>query len=319
MIEYKISIHELSKILCLNQTNNEAFYKGISTLDNPESNTILFIKKIDEDVIGAVSKLKDCLIITEDRSYKDSKTVLVENTRYSMAKVLSFIYNNKNVRREYIASSAVVSSDAKIGENVMIEDFVYIGPNVSIGNNTWIKQGVKIIENCTIGDNCIIRENSVISGQGFGVEKDMDMNNYKIAHIGGVLIHDNVEIGALNTVVTGTIDPTIIESYVKTDDHVHIAHNCHIMRNTCITAGVILSGSVKIGRYSYIGPNSTIRNSVSVQENNFIGIGTVVTKSIKDSNNVYAGNPAEIFDELKKDRTNLKYLSDNINKIKELL
>ena len=34
---------------------------------------------------------------------------------------------------------------------------------------------------------------------------------------------DNVEIGAINTVVSGTIHPTVVEKYVKTDDHVHIA------------------------------------------------------------------------------------------------
>ncbi|MGS0972984.1 MAG: DapH/DapD/GlmU-related protein [Candidatus Izemoplasmataceae bacterium] len=162
--------------------------------------------------------------------------------------------------------------------------FGYIAGNGFLGDNVIVKQGAKILENTHIGDNSIIRENSVIGGHGFGVEKDEEGNNLKIPHFGGVIIGDNVEIGALNTVVSGTINPTVVEDYVKVDDYVHIAHNCKIGKNSIITAGVIFSGSVKIGENVWVGSNSTIKNSISINDDNLIGIGTVITKDICDNN-----------------------------------
>ena len=53
-------------------------------------------------------------------------------------------------------------------------------------------------------------------------------------------------MGAHNTIAQGTIDNTIISSYNKFDDHIHIAHNCKINKNNIFCAGVVLGGSVKI-------------------------------------------------------------------------
>ena len=49
-----------------------------------------------------------------------------------------------------------------------------------------------------------------------------------------------------------TIDNTIISSYNKFDDHIHIAHNCKINKNNIFCAGVVLGGSVKIGSNNFL-------------------------------------------------------------------
>ncbi len=63
----------------------------------------------------------------------------------------------------------------------------------------------------------------------------------KFPHIGGVEIHDDVEIGATNCIDRGTLQNTVIERGTKTDNLVHIAHNVHIGKNCLLTAGVTTS------------------------------------------------------------------------------
>ena len=176
-----------------------------------------------------------------------------------------------------------------------------IDNNVTIGNHCTIYPGAKIRENVVIGDNSIIRENSVIGGQGFGIEKNKDFKNIKIPHLGGVEIGEHVEIGALTTIVSGTINPTIIEDYVKIDDHVHLAHNCIIKSACIITACSEISGSVTINSNSWLGPNCSIMQKVTIGEGSIVGLGAVVTKSFSKGS-ILVGNPAITMQNYKKNK-----------------
>lgn len=317
MIQYEIYCSEINKILGTKMIIDKK-YEGVSTLEENRGNTVIFVKKITNEKKEIISKMSNCLVITEDVNNYSFLTLAVKNTRLAMCKVLNYIKNKKEFQRDnFISKLSVINENVILGKEVIIEDFVYIGPNVVIGDNTIVKQGAKILENVEIGKNCVIRENSVIGGQGFGVEKDENENNLKISHLGGVKVKNNVEIGALNTIVSGTIKPTIIEDYVKIDDHVHIAHNCHIKNNCIITAGVILSGSVTIEPNVWIGPNSTIKNSLNICEENLIGIGSVITKDIKNTNGVYAGVPGQSLEMFLMERKAIKYISKNLDIIKK--
>lgn len=66
--------------------------------------------------------------------------------------------------------------------------------------------------------------------------------------------------------------------------------------NTVVIAGVEISGSVRIGRNAWIGPQAAIINQATVGERAFVGIGAVVTKPV-EPNMVVAGNPAKVLRE----------------------
>ena len=163
-----------------------------------------------------------------------------------------------------------------------------------IGDNCILKSGVRICRNVLIGNQTIIGQNSAIGVPGFGIEKDNDGKLIRIPQIGGVIIGNNVEIDALSTIDSGTIEPTIIEDNVMIDNHVHISHNVHIKENCIITACSEISGSVCIGENTWIGPNCSIINGITIGKNVLIGMGAVVRKSTRD-NVIITGKAARQF------------------------
>lgn len=288
--------------ICLNA---DIDINGISTLNDIKENTIVFIKKYNDELIEKINSFNNLFIILKEEykdkiEYKNNSYIFVENPRYEYARIIDFIISQEEEGNKFTeVNGSYIAEGVQIDSSVEVEPGVLIGPNVVIGRGTKILSGAKIKGNVKIGENCIIRENCVIGGYGFGFEKDYDGNNFRIPHLGGVVIGNNVEIGAITTVCSGTINPTIIEDFVKVDDHVHVAHNVVIGENSIITACAEISGSCKIGRNSWLAPNTAIINGISIGENVTIGMGAVVTKSVED-NQVMVGAPAETLEEAKK-------------------
>ncbi|NSB12500.1 UDP-3-O-(3-hydroxymyristoyl)glucosamine N-acyltransferase [Clostridium beijerinckii] len=282
------------------QNINETVIYSVSTLKDPKDNTLIFGNALNEESIKKLKKVKNSLIIlnTKDSYFSSDSSCLlyVDRPREEYAKVLDFILKlqPKDNRKHILIDGYYKGESSIIGKNTVIEPLVFIDNDVKIGDNCIIKTGAKIRRNVIIGNNCIIKENAVIGDDGFGVERDEDGTTYKIPHLGGVKICNNVEVGALSCICQGTIEPTVIEEYVKIDDCVFIAHNCFIDRGTLIIANAEISGSVHIGANSWIAPNSCIRDGTTVGDNTLVGIGAVVVNNI-DSNVVVAGNPAKLY------------------------
>lgn len=213
----------------------------------------------------------------------------VADPRSSFAKVITEFFVAPALPG--IAATAKISGSAEIAKSATIGEYCVIGDNARIGAGTVIRNHVVVAQNCSIGKHCLIKSHVVIGEEGFGIAKDPAGNNFRLPHIGGVEIGDYVELGAFNTVCSGTIDPTVVGSYVKTDDHVHIAHNCRIGKNTLLTAHVMLAGSVTVGADVWIAPNASILNKISIGDGAFIGLGAVVLKDC-EAGASYAGVPA---------------------------
>jgi len=132
-----------------------------------------------------------------------------------------------------------------------------------------------------------------IGGSGFTFEWDGE-HYMRWPHVGGVQIHEDVEIGRFVAIDRGSLGDTIIRRGVRIDNLVHIAHNCDIGEHTLIVAGSVICGSVKIGRNCYIGARSVIRHRLTIGDNVIIGMGSVVTKDVP-SGECWMGNPARFY------------------------
>lgn len=292
---------------------------GVSTAKDPENNTVLFYKKLSANDISRLRSVRQAVIIIrqEDMNLIDAEigannlVLPVQSPRKEYARILGFIIANQAHKdRQYktVDNFVIVGENVTIGRGTIIQPFVFIDHDVTIGENCLISAGVKIGQCVEIADHTNIGFNSVIGGLGFGFEREEgDGTPIHIPQIGGIRIGSHVEVGAMSSIAQGTINPTIIEDHVKIDDHVFLAHNCHIGRGSFVIACAEVSGSVVVGKNSWIGPNSAIINGVEIGEDCTVGIGSVVVKSVPGGKTV-AGNPADDIETVKQFRVLQKNL-----------
>ena len=276
---YKVS--ELANKLSLVWRGSDIEISHIRSLDSTDVGSLTFAKtSIDFEFPCPVA-----LIAPPGTDVGAGALIESENPRLTFARAL--IVLNKypgfltSTQPPQLAEDVVVSPTAVLGNGVVI------GPRTVIGHNVVISEGVQI------GEDCVIKSNTVIGEAGFGFERDNTGLPIRLLHLGSVIIGNRVEIGSLNTVCRATLGNTIIEDDVKTDDHVHIAHNCRVRRGALLTACAELSGGVDIGEFAWIGPNTSIIQIAVLGTNAFVGIGSNITKSFPDGVRV-AGNPARI-------------------------
>lgn len=290
------------------EAQSDFLIQGVSSINNLRSNTLLFVNRLRADVIDKLQTVSQCIVLANKRQeaafgcLKDKHVVFfVKNPRLEYARMLQFILKQTMVCSARECLVVNIGDDFQVGENTSIASHVIIGNNVSIGNSCKIKAGVIINDNVKIGDGTMIREHAVIGGEGFGFERDEEGVPIRIPHLGGVVIGKDVEVGAFTTICAGTIEPTIIEDYTKIDDHVHIAHNCHIGSKCLITACAEISGSVRIKDETWLGPQSAVIEKTHIGEKCLVGIGAIVTRKLDDGS-IVAGNPAKTLEMIKKEK-----------------
>lgn len=268
------------------------FINGATTLSNIQENKLLFIDNITDNRLPFLQDTKNdaaLFIIPKNTNEKIAVPhIKTDNPRIAFATLVSKIFDYPHTYfNSYYSPDELIDTFP----HATVMPGCHIHKTAKIGKNSLIMPNVTIGPHCVIGNNVIIKSGTVIGLPGFGVIHQDNLEHVHLPHIGGVIIDDNVELGSLNTVCSGTIHPTIIESYTKTDDIVHIAHNCHIKKGVIITAQVEISGSVTIEQGAYIGPNTSIIDQINIGENAFIGIGSNVIKPVVENAKV-AGNPA---------------------------
>ena len=260
----------------------------------------MFVMQKRADKIDALLEVRDCLVFCErtidisEEIKNRHAIVLCESARLEYCRFFrdNNISNLPELEEFEEVGGAYICKGAQIGDNTVIMPGAYIGSDVKIGSGCYIGSGVRIIGRIIIGDNCIIRENSVIGADGMTTDRDSDGTIITMPHFGGVIIGDNVGIGALTVIARGEIDDTVIEDGCRIDNSCFISHNVHLGEDTIVIGESIMFGSSSTGKRAYISGNSTIRNKATIGADSFIGMGSVVTKDVPDGTVVY-GNPAK--------------------------
>lgn len=270
-----------------------------ASLNNPKNNSVMFVTTSNIQNIESLSNFKNCLIYWPENEPIPDEIILkhvVKKCKNPRNSYCDFFKKNKitNVPKEEkyeLINGAYVAKDAIIGKNCIIFPGAYIGGEVVISDNCYIGSGVKLIGNIYLGNNVVIRENSVIGADGLSTNRDEDGKALTMPQFGGVIIEENVQIGALTVISRGAIDNTIIKKGSKIDNCSFISHNVVIGEDTFIVGETIMFGSSSSGKGVLISGNSTIRNGVNIGEGAKIGMGSVVVNDIKEKE-VVKGNPA---------------------------
>jgi len=169
----------------------------------------------------------------------------------------------------HIAQNVFIGEHVKIGAKVEIMPGCVILPHVEIGDNTKIYPHVTIYPFTKIGQNCRIHSGTVIGSDGFGYTFHQG-KHVKIWHVGGVLIHQDVEIGSNSSIDCGTFSPTIIGEGTRIDNFVQIAHNCKVGKGCVLCGHVALAGSAVLEDYVVCG------GKAGVGPDTYLGTGTQV-------------------------------------------
>lgn len=282
-LKNSINVSDLTSHLGLKFCGYNVEVLGVTTLADQEAGFLVFAKESGKSSAGAVvvEPMRNDLEDAIDINYT---SIISDNPRLDFIRLLDFLENNIGFSTYEFESR--IHESAILGPNVVIESGCIICENVIIEANAVIHSGT------TIGANTRIRSCSSIGGDGFGFERLPDGTPLRFPHLGGVTIGEKVEIGALNSVARGTLTNTIISDYVKTDNLVHIAHNCVLKTGAFLTACAELSGGVIVGERAWVGPNVSVMQKVSIGDDSLLGLGAVIRKDV-GAKEIWVGNPAK--------------------------
>lgn len=217
----------------------------------------------------------------------------------------------------YIGEFVSIGDNVMIGDNVKIYPGCYIGDNVSIGNDTTIFAGVKIYIGSYIGSACTIHAGVVIGGDGFGFFPQSDNQYQKVAQIGNVVIHDQVEIGANTTIDRATLGSTVIGKGVKIDNLIQIAHNVEVGENTVIASQTGIAGSTKIGKNCMIGGQVGITGHLIIGNDVKIAAQSGISTNVADGS-IIMGSPAFDISGYRKAYVHFRNLNKIVDKINNI-
>ena len=266
---------------------------GYSSLKNYAPGNLTWIKT-ENDIPADISVQQLTVFVCSMDEFKESvNAIRVDNSKRVFFSLMEHFWGEER-KKEGVGRNTYISDEVEIGKNVYIGHNCVLDGKIKIGDGTVIWNNVTIINKVTIGRDSEIRSGVVI-GHDDSISYTEDENHWKkpIRHYGGVIIGDNVVIGENTTLCRGTIDNTVLEDNVWVDAQTMISHNCYLHKNSTVVGASKLFGSVTLLENAYVTA-AVIRNQLTIGKDAFVGMGAVVTKSVKDGVTV-VGNPAHEF------------------------
>ena len=158
-----------------------------------------------------------------------------------------------------IHPTAIVDSQARIGENVSIGPYSVIGPDAKIGANTVIHNFVTVMGNTTIGSNCEIFPGAVVGGP----PQDLKFRGSKTT----LEIGDHTVIREFCTLNPGTElggGKTVVGHHNLIMAYAHIAHDCRLENYIIVANCAQLAGHVHVQEGARISGMCAIHHFVRV-------------------------------------------------------
>lgn len=261
---------------------------GASSLEDSKEGDITFFRG-NNNLKDAVHTRASAIIAS--REYEEIKKPLVKVSDPYLAfiRLLEHFYVKSHEptgvsEKAFVSKTAIlgsgisvhpfahVSDGASIGDGVMIFPGVYIGEGSSIGEGSVLHPNVVVEHGVKVGKRVTIHANSVIGADGYGYHKHKG-RHLKVPQVGGVIIGDDVEIGAGAAIDRATTGNTVIGAGSKIDNLVQVGHNVTVGEGSLIISQVGIGGSTRIGKKVVLGGQVGVADHVSIAD------GTVVAAS----------------------------------------
>ena len=192
----------------------------------------------------------------------------------------------------HLAPNVVIGERSRIGSNTYIGPGCVIGPDCIVGDGCGLVANVTLARNVRMGARCILHPGAVLGSDGFG--NAMTPEGWvKVPQYGGVILGDDVEIGANTTVDCGALDDTVIEKGVHIDNLCMIGHNVHIGEHSAMAAMVGIAGSTKIGKRCLLAGQAGVVGHIEICDDVILAAKAMASKSITTPGTYSAAFPAD--------------------------
>ena len=308
--------------------------RQVATLEKAGPDDIVFLANPKYRAQLATTRAGAVILAPQAAGLTDIPRIVCANPYAYYAKVAALL-NPPERGPAGVHPSAVVAPDAQVAASAGIGPLVSIGPGarigsgarigagcaigerVSIGADAVVHAGVAIYPGCSVGERCILHSGVVIGADGFGMAWEDD-HWVKIPQIGGVVIGNDVEIGANSSIDRGALDDTVIEDGVRIDNQVQIGHNCRIGAHTAIAGCVGIAGSTRVGRNCRIGGAAMLSGHIEIADGVTISGGTAIIRSIDEAGIYTSVFPFLPHREWIRNAAHLRHLDEMARQIKEL-
>lgn len=185
---------------------------------------------------------------------------------------------------------AVLGEGVVVGEGSTLGAHVVVGDRVEIGRDAVLHPHVVLYPETRLGDRVIVHSGTVLGSDGFGYAY-FGGAHQRIPHLGRAVIGDDVEVGANSCVDRGSIGDTVVESGVKIDNLVQIAHNVRVGALSMLAALVGIAGSTRVGKGVWFGGQVGVINHLDVGDGARLAVATKVMRDVKPGETL-SGFPA---------------------------
>ena len=169
-----------------------------------------------------------------------------------------------------VGALAVVEAGASLAARVRVGPLVYIGAGVVIGEDCVVGAHAALLAGVRLGRRVLVHPGAVLGADGFGFAFD-GAQHRKIPQTGGVIIEDDVEIGANTTIDRATFGDTIVRRGTKIDNLVQIGHNVEIGEHSILVSQVGVSGSSRLGRGVVLAGQVGVADHVTIGDGALVG------------------------------------------------
>lgn len=308
-----------------------ATIRGVADARVAVEGQITFAEKPDY-LAAALGSGASAVVVAEDVTGDGKPLIQVANVRVAMSKLLEWFHPEPKPATG-IHPNAVVDPSASISDSASIGPGVTIGANVAVGERVILLPGVQVGADCEVGNDsklfpnvvvyprtrigCRVRiqAGSVVGSDGYGYVFDGSCHR-KIAQIGGVVLEDDVELGANVTIDRGAYGDTVIGEGSKLDNLVQIAHNVVIGKHCIIISQTGIAGSTQIGDFTIIAGQVGIAGHLKIGSQVTIAAQSGVMRDIPDGQKVF-GSPAQGDRDYKRQLIGLQQLPDLLKRFKQ--
>lgn len=305
-----ISLGELAARLDVQlRGDGDLFIEGVATLQNARAGCLSFLANPRYRQYLGATRASAVVIAPEDEGACPVAALISRNPYATYARAAALLYPAAPAPwgvhpTASVDASAVVAEDAWVGPmsvieaDAVLEAGVQVGPGCVVGPGARVGEQSRLVANVTlchgvqIGRRALIHPGVVIGSDGFGIANESG-RWIKVPQVGGVVIGDDVEIGANTSIDRGAVEDTVLEDGVKLDNQIQVGHNVRIGAHTAIAGCVGIAGSARIGHHCAIGGGAGILGHLELADHVQVTAMSLVTRSITEPGVYSSGVPAQ--------------------------